>query len=67
MAYHLGGDEKFRDDSFNGCEVCKDVPDDVTKKAQDFMTSKSNVKKQKTQGILSLTDMWGADDGIRAK
>ena len=32
VAYHLGGDEKFRDDSFNGCEVCTDVPDDVAKK-----------------------------------
>ena len=47
--------------------MCIDVPDDVAKKAQDYMTSKSNVKKQKTQGTLSLTDMRGADDGIRAK
>ena len=31
------------------------------------MTSKSNAKKQKKQGILSLTNMRGADEGIRAK
>ena len=35
--------------------------------SQDYMTSKSNAKKQKKQEILSLTDMRGEDDGIRAK
>ena len=67
VAYHLGDDEKLRNEQFYGFEVCTDVSDDVAKKAQDYMTSESNVKKQKTQGTLSLTDMRGADDGIRAK